>query len=137
MPLGFAVTEQMEKDVADQGPFDLIVHAGDIAYAGTGATREFEGIWDLWGRQVQPLASVIPYMTAVGNHEKYFNFTSYRSRIHMPPSEDLSVPNFYYSFDFGSVHFVMMVRRSVLACDGGGARSVFRKHSGCSMADVL
>jgi hypothetical protein len=46
----------------------------------TGSTREFESIWDLWARQVQPLAAYTPYMTAVGNHEHYFNWTSYSNR---------------------------------------------------------
>lgn len=81
MPFGFLVTEQMIQDTFRFGLFDLIVHAGDIAYAGTGSKREFESIWDLWGNQVAPLASFTPYMTAVGNHESYYNFTSYISRF--------------------------------------------------------
>merc|ERR1712137_900768 len=109
MPLGFAVTQQMIDDYEGGWPFDAIVHAGDVAYAGTGSTREFEGIWDLWGRQVEPLAQVMPYMIAVGNHEKYFNWTSYLSRIDMPTYHNNGeLRNFYFSFDYGLVHFTMM-----------------------------
>ncbi len=107
MPLGFLVTDQMAADAAKQpqGAFDMLMHAGDIAYAGTSATREFEEIWDLWSNQVQVLASVSPYMTAVGNHEKYYNFTSYLSRLDMPFDRNAQ-RNFYFSFDYGLVHFV-------------------------------
>jgi len=35
MPLGFAVTDQMTADASAYGMFDALVHAGDIAYAGT------------------------------------------------------------------------------------------------------
>ncbi len=41
MPMGFKVTEQMIGDDASLN-FQLIVHAGDIAYAGVSASWEFE-----------------------------------------------------------------------------------------------
>jgi len=71
----------------------------------SGSHREFESIWDLWARQVQPLAAYAPYMTAVGNHEHYFNWTSYSNRFEMPANESGGFYNFYFSFDYGNVHF--------------------------------
>jgi predicted phosphodiesterase len=41
MPMGFEVTKQMIKDDADIN-FQLIVHAGDIAYGGVSHEWEFE-----------------------------------------------------------------------------------------------
>jgi hypothetical protein len=41
MPMGFEVTKQMIKDDADIN-FQLIVHAGDIAYGGVSHSWEFE-----------------------------------------------------------------------------------------------
>mgnify|MGYP006940050187 CR=1 FL=1 len=33
--------------------------------AGTSSTREWQIIWDIWGRQVERLAAYMPYMTTV------------------------------------------------------------------------
>lgn len=41
-----------------------VIHAGDMSYADCDQER-----WDVWGRLVEPLASKVPYMVAVGNHE--------------------------------------------------------------------
>jgi len=35
----------------------------------------------------EPLAANWPYMTGVGNHEGYYNFTSFNARYHMPGDE--------------------------------------------------
>ena len=50
-------------------PFNMVLLVGDIAYAGTGSTWEFEEIWDIWEDQVEPLAAICPWMFSVGNHE--------------------------------------------------------------------
>ena len=42
MPLGFAVSEQIEQDSLNEGYYDLFQHAGDIAYAGIGLVFCFE-----------------------------------------------------------------------------------------------
>lgn len=107
IPLGFEVTDQMIGDDASIH-FDLITHVGDIAYAGVSHSWEFEYIWDLWGEQVAPLSNHIPYMTSVGNHEKYYNFTSFIHRFHMPGEQSGGLGNFYFSFDYGGIHFTSM-----------------------------
>jgi hypothetical protein len=66
--LGFKVFEMMFQDYQTT-PFDMMVHVGDVAYAGTGSTWEFESLWDLFFWQIQPLATLAPYMVSVGNHE--------------------------------------------------------------------
>ena len=45
-------------------PFDLVTHAGDIAYAdlGTNGRGEIQAIWDVLQRQVEPYAKHVPYM---------------------------------------------------------------------------
>jgi len=122
MPLGFRVTNQMIQDVEASQPFDAIVHVGDIAYAGTGSTREFEGIWDLYGNQVQPLAAYMPQQTTVGNHEKYYNYTSFRSRYKMPGYETEGMGNFYFSYNYGPIHFTSMCTENVFSYAPGSAQ---------------
>jgi len=109
MPFGFEVSAQIISD-NHVAPYDLVVHAGDIAYAGTGGTWEFEYFWDLFFRQVEPFASRVPYMTAVGNHEHYFNFSSYNARFQMPSYAPASGGNgnFWYSVDHSYAHWTFM-----------------------------
>ena len=57
---------------------------------------------------MEPLAAVVPYMFAVGNHEKYYNFTSFNTRFLMPGAQSGGVHNFWWSMNYGNVHFVMM-----------------------------
>jgi len=105
MPFGLVITDAMEAAHA-QKPFDMLIHLGDVSYAGTGSTREWQIIWDIWGRQVENLASQIPYQLTLGNHEKYYNFTSYKARLPMQGEESGGFQNYYYSFDYGGVHFL-------------------------------
>ena len=68
IPLGFAVAEQIERDMAVQ-PFDLAVLAGDLAYATVDPPKnELEEVWDAWGRMIEPYVSTLPFMGNVGNH---------------------------------------------------------------------
>jgi hypothetical protein len=128
MPLGFMVTEGMV-DVHSRTPFDVTLHLGDVSYAGTGSTREWQIVWDLWGRQVEPLGAYFTYQNSMydggsggmrrgggsgpdcrracasGNHEKYYNFTAYNARFEMPGGSSADVDkNYFFSFDHGLVH---------------------------------
>eukprot|EP00002_Diphylleia_rotans_P009510 TRINITY_DN1982_c0_g2_i2.p2 TRINITY_DN1982_c0_g2~~TRINITY_DN1982_c0_g2_i2.p2 ORF type:complete len:520 (+),score=106.75 TRINITY_DN1982_c0_g2_i2:52-1611(+) len=111
MPFGFRVTEGIVK-MHQKNPYDMLLHLGDIAYAGTSSTREWEAIWDIFGRQVEPLAANMPYMTTVGNHEKYYNYTAYRTRFRMPGEESRGHDDFFFSFDYGLVHFASIATDS-------------------------
>ena len=62
----------------------------------------------MWGRQVEPISSIVPYMTNVGNHEAYYNYTAYRNRFRMPGPESLGLDNFWFSFNTGPVHWISM-----------------------------
>lgn len=44
-----------------------VFHIGDISYA-TGFLAE----WDFFLHLINPVASRLSYMTAIGNHERYF-----------------------------------------------------------------
>jgi len=107
MPMGFEVADQLIHD-DEKYHFDLITHVGDLAYAGVSQSWEFEYFWDLFVEQIAPLADHIPYMVSVGNHEKYYNFTSYKARFEMPGQDSGGIGNFYWSMDYGNIHFVSM-----------------------------
>ncbi|CAF1431275.1 unnamed protein product [Adineta ricciae] len=107
IPAGHLVAKQITEDHRTT-PFTSVVHVGDISYAGTGSSEEIAEVWDMWGRQVEPISSIVPYMTNVGNHEAYYNYTAYRNRFRMPGPESLGLDNFWFSFNTGPVHWISM-----------------------------
>jgi hypothetical protein len=94
-----SITERVEA-----GEVDFVLHPGDISYADGS-----EGHWDLFGRKIQPISARVPYMTAPGNHECWWNFTAYRTRMWMPAAGfGAPADAMYYSFSAGAVAFVIM-----------------------------
>jgi len=114
MPLGSAVAQQLAASHGGpRGAFDAIFHFGDVSYAGTDSAvaplnitkaDEWEYIWDLFGAQMEPIASAAPYLVGVGNHEAWYNFTAYRHRFNMPAARSGGNGNFWWSVDVGLVH---------------------------------
>ncbi|XP_022722886.1 purple acid phosphatase 23 isoform X3 [Durio zibethinus] len=110
----------------------LILMVGDLTYANQYLTTGGKGVpcfscafpdapiresyqprWDGWGRFMEPLISKVPMMVIEGNHEiepqvAEITFKSYLTRFAVPAEESGSNSNFYYSFDAGGVHFVML-----------------------------
>ena len=86
------------------GVSNMVMHIGDLSYADS-----IEARWDSWGVLVAPLASTIPYMVQVGNHEEEFEggFTAYASRFAMPPPA-ADVDTVWYSLDVASIHWLTM-----------------------------
>ena len=52
---------------------------------------ELELLWDLFGRQIESVAATTPYITGVGNHEAWYNWSSFAARYPMPSSPFSSV----------------------------------------------
>lgn len=62
---------------------------------------------------MQPLISKVPIMMVQGNHEieeqaQNRTFASYSSRFAFPHKESGSSSQFYYSFNAGGIHFVVL-----------------------------
>ncbi|XP_010440539.1 PREDICTED: purple acid phosphatase 23-like isoform X1 [Camelina sativa] len=110
----------------------MVIIVGDLTYADQYRTIGGKGVscfscsfpdapiretyqprWDARGRFMEPLTSKVPTMVIEGNHEielqaSGITFKSYSERFAVPSSESGSNTNFYYSFDAGGVHFVML-----------------------------
>ncbi|KAI9170523.1 hypothetical protein LWI28_029193 [Acer negundo] len=113
-PGSIPVTKAMADEV-NNGNVDSIFHIGDISYA-TGFLVE----WDYFLHLINPLASRVPYMTAIGNHERdYVDSGSlyitpdsggecgvpYETYFPMPtPAKDKP----WYSIEQGPVHFTVI-----------------------------
>lgn len=98
---------------------DAIIHSGDISYA-----DGYEPHWDVFLRRMQSVVSSVPFMVTPGNHEFWFNFTSYKHRFLMPGDKELveklaqhriagsddlqfgSHDGMFYSWTVGPVHFI-------------------------------
>lgn len=113
-PGSLGVIKAVSGEVAARN-VDLVLHIGDISYA-TG----FLGEWDQFLDLITPIASEVPYMTAIGNHERDFPDSgsyyvtpdsggecgvAYEKYFQMPTQEQ-DKP--WYSFEAGPVHFTVM-----------------------------
>ncbi|CAH8517173.1 unnamed protein product [Schistosoma guineensis] len=58
--------------------------------------RDNARVGDQFMRNIQPIASKVPYMTCVGNHEAAYNFSNYKARFTMPGGDGES--QFYSHF---------------------------------------
>ncbi|KAH6766104.1 hypothetical protein C2S52_017087 [Perilla frutescens var. hirtella] len=113
-PGSVSVTKAMAEEVSS-GSVDSIFHIGDISYA-TGFLVE----WDFFLHLINPLASRVSYMTAIGNHERDYGGSGsvyitpdsggecgvpYETYFPMPtPAKDKP----WYSIDQGPVHFTVI-----------------------------
>jgi len=114
---------------AAQADADFVLHIGDLSYADdfylrilSGAPMDtYEGSWDMWQDLMEPITSTTPYMTLPGNHEvtcteatpflcpmNQRNFTAYLARVRMPYAESGATNNLWYSFTYGSAHFIQI-----------------------------
>ncbi|KAL2249465.1 UNVERIFIED_CONTAM: Purple acid phosphatase 15 [Sesamum indicum] len=110
---------------------DLVLMVGDVCYANLYLTNgtssdcyscsfpdtpiheTYQPRWDYWGRFMQPLISKVPIMMVQGNHEieeqaQNRTFASYTSRFAFPSKESGSSSAFYYSFNTGGIHFIVL-----------------------------
>ena len=110
---------------------DLVLLVGDVSYAnlyltnGTGSDcyscnfsntpihETYQPRWDYWGRFTENLTSTVPLMVVEGNHELELQagnktFEAYSSRFAFPYVESGTTWKFYYSFNAGGIHFVML-----------------------------
>ncbi|NOX97290.1 MAG: metallophosphoesterase family protein, partial [Nitrospirae bacterium] len=102
---------------------DLVLLSGDIASAGQ--------VWQFDDYLFTPDAALMkntPYFTAIGNHDLPFPIASsyehdnYRDMFSLPTNSANGTED-YYSFDYGSVHFVSLDTELVLGRYKNAARA--------------
>jgi len=81
-------------------PYNFFIVSGDISYA-----DGVQPIWDLWGNIAQPLATILPIMVSIGNHELLDLDLAYDYRFSMPHNGH---GNMYFSFEYSSVHIISL-----------------------------
>jgi hypothetical protein len=89
---------------------DLLLHFGDISYA-----RGYSADWDLFGLQIAPIATRVPYVVGVGNHEWdyltkrgiYPNITDSGGECGVSFMTRYGVQA-YYSVEMGPAHVVFL-----------------------------
>merc|ERR1712226_1314823 len=83
----------------DDGVYDMVMHLGGFAYD----MNEKQGVQgDIFMNMIQPIATKVPFMPTVGNHDSYHNFTEYKGRF-----TTASPSVFYYSLNVAPIHFIM------------------------------
>ncbi|KAK9926650.1 hypothetical protein M0R45_023866 [Rubus argutus] len=108
-PGSLNTTDQLIKDLDN---IDIVFHIGDIPYA-----NGYISQWDQFTSQVEPLASVVPYMVASGNHERdttgtgsFYDTNDSGGECGVPAETMYYVPaenraKFWYATDYGMFHF--------------------------------
>eukprot|EP01128_Nolandella_sp_AFSM9_P003187 TRINITY_DN1371_c0_g2_i2.p1 TRINITY_DN1371_c0_g2~~TRINITY_DN1371_c0_g2_i2.p1 ORF type:complete len:274 (+),score=44.54 TRINITY_DN1371_c0_g2_i2:884-1705(+) len=88
---------------------DLLVHVGDLSYS-----DGYQARWDEYFREMEPIIAHVPYVTCPGNHEvlpaDLGSPLGYLHRLTLPGKNSIinSISSLYYSFNFGSVHFISL-----------------------------
>lgn len=69
MPPSQNTTDGMIADLATSGTnYSLVLHNGDISYA-----RGYASQWEIFHEQIEPIATSVPWMVSIGNHERDFH----------------------------------------------------------------
>lgn len=104
--LGFVNAQSVPRITKEvtSGTIDAILHIGDFAYD---MHNENGDVGDSFMKMIEPFASLVPYQTAVGNHEEAYNFSNYDARFTMIDQNSGVKNNHFYSFNVGPVHFVV------------------------------
>lgn len=103
------IREQLDK-------IDFVLQIGDISYA-----MGYSSMWDIYFDQLEPIATSVPYMAGIGNHERnypntmpgYYNNSGSGGECGIPHELRFQMPtpavdSPWYSFDYGSAHFIIM-----------------------------
>lgn len=123
-------THAMLRKQVEGGSVDGVWHLGDIGYTDDSYSHavgafSYEQDYNGYMRWLQPIASRVPYMVAVGNHESechspacitsmgawgrpLSNFSAYNARFAMPFVESAATSNMWYSFNLGPLHAVVL-----------------------------
>lgn len=86
---------------------DFWIHPGDLSYS-DGEQR----VWNVWGREIEPIVSKIPWVVSCGNHEIFANFSPYKNRYgyqNPMPSNGQGRDGMYYHVELGASLSVMMM----------------------------
>jgi hypothetical protein len=122
-------SRRMMEELKD--PTRITIHAGDVGYADDAFYHAFdpcngefcyEAVYDKYMGWIENVTESKPYMVGPGNHEAEChspnciadaghkealrNFSAFNTRWAMPAPESKGTLNMWYSFDYGSVHYV-------------------------------
>lgn len=128
MPPSQNTTTGMAADLADgKANFSLVLHNGDISYA-----RGYASQWEVFHDQIEAVATSVPWMVSVGNHERDFVGSGSQvgsldsggecgvaSELRFHPTMWARAPDGgstampkgdepWYAFDYGPLHIVMI-----------------------------
>lgn len=102
--------KQLAQDAYERNPdAAFFTNLGDLVDNG-----EEHSQWDAWFDAVENMAERIPFAPVMGNHETYDKQwevrlpLAYLAEFDVPENGSQDFTRFYYSFDFGDVHFMVL-----------------------------
>ena len=102
--------ELLAQDAAKRNPdAAFFVNMGDIVDNGEDHTQ-----WEAWFHGVAGIIDRIPFVPVMGNHETYDQNwdvrlpLAYLNYFIVPENQSAQFSRYYYSFDYGDVHFIVL-----------------------------
>ena len=96
----------VKKQVKRVHPY-FSLFTGDLVHNGT-----VQNYWDTWFNTMADLLNVTLFLSAIGNHEHnssiYYNLFYFPTHNSDKLGKETNYPKSYYSFDYGSAHFVVL-----------------------------
>lgn len=101
------------------GEVDLVLHTGDLVYP-QGERQHYRAAFFV---PFAPLIANVPFYACIGNHDAATEAAAPLLEVFHLPTNDLDGSERFYSFEYGSVHFVCLdTSTSDLSPDGAQAR---------------
>lgn len=102
--------QQMAQAAAQRNPeVELFANMGDLVDNGEDSSQ-----WRAWFNGVEGLSARSAFAPVLGNHECYNKNwkvrlpEAYLNYFHVPANDSRDFERYYYSFDYGQVHFVVL-----------------------------
>ncbi len=102
-------THLVEGAAKREPDIDFYINMGDLVDNGEDSTQ-----WQAWFDAVATIAKRVPFVPVLGNHETYTldwkvrRPEAYLHYFDMPDNGSADDKNYYYSFDYGDTHFVVL-----------------------------
>ncbi len=90
--------------ILEHADHDLVIHTGDLVYPDGGRKQYREAFFVPFA----PLIESTPFYASIGNHDSDTEDAAPLLEVFHLPTNDLDGSERFYSFDYGSVHFVCL-----------------------------
>ncbi len=101
---GTGLQGEVVRRILQHADHDLVIHTGDLVYPAGGRQQYREAFFVPFA----PLIENTPFYPSIGNHDSGTESAAPLLEVFHLPANDVDGSERFYSFDYGSVHFVCL-----------------------------